>query len=340
MSEVGFEAYLSAYPLGFADIIFWLDLSHYQLCLEEMIELVAISRGTSEKIDPTRDHVIEHAWLHNQGELSSLNDVCQVLQKKFQQGFLHPTHLTIPFVGFVHPIIYIKEVTGCKTAQEILERYSREISGLSNLWIYDTYWQKERHVKETVKNDVHPFEYGVTCISTACTAELHPSMTVSIAEKERQPLDAHHIQELCFLFFLCEVPLSQFFILRAFDTSISRLLGPGVNILSMWNPLGVVSLVRRASQLTEFQRRLTYFLSQFKYTQTARKSYLQQAVDLFRAAFSVPQLEEAIDNKIMLINAHIGTLYSMLTTIFVLILSIAAVVLALIQVLSALKVSV
>lgn len=338
LEAVPFRAYLTIYPSGFVTIIFWIRMSEYVFQSDEIIELTAIARGTIERIDPSQKASINVQWGHQSIIVSNIVEICGMLEKEFSSTFLKKSGDKESPIQFLYPIVYVQEVSGCKTARDIIERYPRTITGLSNLWTRIASFLKQEEVRRTIEGDTHPFEIGAKFVSNCCTIELHPEIDEAFLKQERLTAEENHYLERTFLAFNCEIPVIQFFILRTYDAELSKMhgyLSPSRRLLL--NPLYPFTLVYNAIQLTKLQQQLTLAINQFRGIYLTRKSYLQRSFNAHRAAFGTSNVEESIDKKLLALQNHLSTTYSMLTTIFILILSILAVIFGLIQTIGALR---
>ena len=337
LETVPFYAYLSVYPSGFATIIFWIRMSEYAFQSDEIIELAAITRGTSERIKPLQKISIDLNWGHQIINVNNVVEICEMLEKEFSFKILQKPG-SKPSVQFLHPIVCVEEVSGCKTAGDIIEKYSRTIAGISNLWLGISAYLNEEEVRRTIEGNTNPFEVSASFISTCCTLALHPEIDEAFLKETGLTSEQDHYLERTHLALNCEFPVIQFFILRIYDAKLSKMHGliiPSRRLLI--NPLYPFKLVLSAIQLTKLQQQLTIDINEFRGIHLLRKSYLQRSFAAHRAAFGTSNVEENIDKKLLALQNQLNTTYSMLTTIFILILSILAVIFGLIQSIGALR---
>jgi hypothetical protein len=152
LENVPFYAYLSVNPSGFATIIFWIRMSEFTFNSDEIIELVAIMRGTGERIKPLEAVSIEIKWGNQILNVKNMVEVCERIEQEFSLEIITKVPEISP-IQFVYPIVYVEEVPGCKTARKIIERYPRTITGLSNLWIGISAYLNQQEVKRTIEGD-------------------------------------------------------------------------------------------------------------------------------------------------------------------------------------------
>jgi hypothetical protein len=334
INNVSFSACLSTYKIGYGVISFWVDLNNAALELNEIIELAALIRGTVERINPENRASIEFSWENGYKTVPNFRIICELIEDAFENEFVSKNSKIEKFTQFIYPLLYIKDVKYCKNSDDIINNYSKEIAGITDLWINDTIYLKDEKLANIIETDIHPFKYGLTCVSSSCTLELHPSLTDRIAEKENQSLENHHLQEFLYLCLLCEVPVAQFYILREYDEEISVLQTKlQFSTVQLLNPLFLFILIFRAINSTNIQRKLILSINELRFIRLTRKSYLRGAIATFRNVLGIHEIEESIDKKISSINNNINSTYSMLTAIFTLIISLTALIIALFQIL-------
>jgi hypothetical protein len=338
LEAVPFCAYLSVYPSGFATIIFWIRMSKYDFQGDEIIELTALARGTTERIKPLQKSSIDVQWGNELIIVNNIVKICEMIEEEFSSKFLQKSGDKKPSIQLSYPIVYVQEVCNCKTASDIIERYPQTITGLSNLWLGISSYLNQEEVRRTIEGNTNPFEVGASFVSTCCTIELHPEIDKAFLKLTGLDSEQNHFLERTHLAFNCEFPVIQFFILRTYDAKLSKMherLSPTRRLL--FNPFYAFRLMFSAIQLTKLQQQLTLDINQFRGIYLLRKSYLQQSFNAHRAAFGTSNVEESIDKKLLALQNHLSTIYSMLTTIFILMLSVLAVIFGLIQTIGALR---
>lgn len=324
-------SYLSVYPsAGIGTIIFWLKLGSDVLEEKELIELIALSRGTVERIDANRASYIGVEWLGQHVAMNSLLQVCEAVEKEFRQLYRAEKH-DVYSVQFAYPLLYVGEVVGCTTADDIVSRYKRNIAGILNLWIRNTHMLKDKEIANATQLDIHPFEYGVTYMSTSCTIEMHPYNVRDIADIENQELAEHHIREMSYLAILAELPVAKLYVLRLYDVLLSKGLKDIRVSKHPFNLVSPVILFIRAVRSSILRRTLTLAVNEFRNIHLTRKSYGMVVMDAYELQFSIPQLAESVDKKLSAIDTIVQSTFSMYIAIFTLVLTILGIYLALPQ---------
>lgn len=327
-----FQAYIAVYPLGFTTIIFWIKLETYDFQADEIIELTALAHGTSERINRKHQAKVCFRWNNQTHLLNNFLEICKLLENDFRKSVTSKSKHEKEQIQIAYPMIYVQEVIGCKTARDIVDKHKHTITGIANLWPRITSYLKDEEVALTIKNDVHPFVFGLNVISTCCHVELHPERDDAYLKKEGLSFEENLYEERIFLSLICEIPVIQFFILRTYDAELSTMherIRPSK--LSLVNPLYPINLVYNAIRLTKLQQELILAINYFRGIYLPRRAYIQRITDAHRAAFGTSKVEESIDRKLLVLQNNVSTTYSMLTTILVLLLSFLALLVGVIQ---------
>jgi hypothetical protein len=333
--EVPYRSYMSIYPLGFVTMVFWVDLDKHTFKADELIELATLARGTGERIKYPKKASLYVKWKHRVEPKENFVEICELVEAELREvvpeSIPHSDQSKKTVVQFAYPIVYIREVPDCESAQDIISKYARVVAGISNLWHYNMQWLKDEEINRMIETDHHPFEYGLNCQSSVCTVELHPTNLQQVVAKRGVTADEHHYRERNLLTFVCEPPVGQVFIMRTFDEELMKIRSefPSPGRLSFLNIIYLLRLLMRAVRMTKFQDQLIHSMDQFRNIYLVRRSYMPTAIDLLRKAFGTEKVEESVDRRLADLQKSIQMTYSMLTTSFIIILSIVTAILGL-----------
>lgn len=298
LSPAHLRVYISVYPVGISTMVFWLSLGEQEFHEQELIELTALARGTDERIDPSTPASLVVDWPLGRKLFSSLFEVSEYIREEFCANYSLDENRKRSAFQFVYPLLYVGEVLGCESAEEICKLHGKSVAGLLDLWIHDSQWLKDEEITRALQTDLHPFTYGATFVSSSSTIELHPSNIRIIAELEGQSLKDHHFQEMAYLAVLCEMPVAQMFALRIYEKELLKIVEElPLSGTAMWSPLFIPRLLYHAILLSSIRRHVTRSVNQFRDVRIMRKSYAKRVLELYQEAFSISQLMESIDNK-------------------------------------------
>jgi hypothetical protein len=306
-------------------MVFWLDMHADEFELPEVAEFAALIRGTEERITSARIPSICISGEKGDVEVRSIYRVCELVEEKLRRLSSRPWTERGISVQFVYPMIYVCRVAGCRTAEDILLDHNRTIAGLLNIWLDNTDSLKAREANVVRGLDWHPFDYGVTCLTSVLALELHPSNLEDIAKRRGIGLDGQHRRERTFLSFLCEVPVAQRFIMMCFDEDLSAMQQESSPefALPTLNPIRLMKMTLRVLRVSQVHADISRTMRQFRTVLLTRKTYMTESVDALRRSLGTERIEAGVDRVLRDIQRDTEVAYSMLTTMFVIILTIA-----------------
>lgn len=325
IDSVILSSYISVYPSGAITNIFWLGLNGNVFVERELIELIALSRGTIERMDPSNKTSITYNWLGENRECSNVLDIINGIEIEFRRMYSANNSQELPEIRFTYPILYVGEVLGCDSAQEIIVNHQRPIAGLLNLWMNNTQFLKDKEISSSTAFDYHPFSYGSLYISTSCVVELHPKNVQRISDFEKQTTDEHHLRERTFLGILCELPVAQFYVLRVFDELLSSdIRRLQISKRAFYYPIWIIWFIR-VIRLFTLKLRLHSGINEFRNIQLTRKSYSRLMMESLQSQFRTSALAESVDKKLAALDTIVNSTFNMYTAIFALVLSLLAI---------------
>ena len=311
------------YESGFCSMIIWLDCgSSLIFSAGEVVELTALVRGTSEeRIVKSQNPSLV---IRNGDVLHSFSNLLEVF--RYSKSLFLASSSTLweerQDLEFCFPLVSLGDLQSCQTMSEARSSYANEIAGILNLWIDNYDLMKEKEVARAWDTDFHPFEYGITLVSSNCALEAHPSMHDEIARRRTLDRRKQHHRERAFFAQICEFAVLELYIIRTFDvdfTELQKLFGKlQINARRLVNIFG---LLRDAIALSSKQNRLLSDVAFFRIPYFARKSYILRGVGILRSQFGTDLLYSSLDSKLNALKGTTETIYSMLTTVFVLILT-------------------
>ncbi len=326
LANLELKAYISIYEETFATIVFWVSLEGYNFQLNELVEIIALTRNTNERVKVNQSCLIT-IQEDNYQFYNNFLEICQlVLKPKIVAR--HGTEKPDSKIELLYPMLFVGEMP-CDSKEEILQKYSQEITALAEVWISNTVDIHESEIERVKKTEFHPFNFGLSVITAGCTVELHPRINQEDFSASLAELLA---TERLVLSTICELPIAKYYLLRLYDRRLSTEdlnIIPSNGLLYWVFP---IYLIVRALQLTIIRSSLLrglYLFFQSVYI--TRKSYTKVAFERYSSIFNLSLLEESIDKKIQSLNDSIRTIYSMLLSLFGLILSLLGLGLALIK---------
>ncbi len=332
-SNLDFKAYVSIYELGFTSITFWIDFYRFSLSYEEIIEVSALIKGSDERIDKQNSAasniciMISDEQIQVKNFVSLCNRLAKILTSELKGG------ITNDDFDFVYPLVYVGRVADCTCANELREKYGKEISGIIDLWHISSPWIKEEVILENLKADIYPFSFGLSFLSTTCTVEFHPNNFSQFIKKNKLKEIEQHFSERTILSFFCEVPVVQMFILKEFEKDLNDIfIKIKSNIVSNFlNPISIYYLISKSTSIDRIKTEMTLSISRFRDIHITKKSYLPETIKKLRHLLGTDDIEKNIETKLTYLQNYISTNYSLITTIVVIIISIFATLASLIQ---------
>ncbi|MGH2413227.1 MAG: hypothetical protein ACRDEA_05965 [Microcystaceae cyanobacterium] len=226
-------------------------------------------------------------------------------------------------IKFLYPILFVGEMPDCSSKEEIIKKYSKEITALSEVWIENFKKLSNGEIERVIKTDFHPYNFGVSLMTSGCTAEFHPEKGINEDDDDLR-------KERLVLSTLCEIPVSKYYLLRLYDNQFANddiAIFP--KILPENIPLYLIFplyLIIRAFQLTLFRSEQLREVNRFQNVYTTRKSYIRFLFDRYDSIFKLSLIEESLERKIQSLNDSIRTVYLMLTALFTLSISIISLI--------------
>jgi hypothetical protein len=306
-------AYEIDLPFEYRGIV-CLNQSSDGFSVDELIEMVCLVRTAPERINR-----------HNEASLLLRNSLPKTTIKL--NDWLNLLLSSTPQI--LIPVVYVAEFhPEYDTAQELIQQFGAEIVSLSDLWLGQANLLKPGYVTERLKNDVHPFEYGVTVFSPLCTVEFHPRSTNKIAQIEGLTLYQHHQQEWGFLTALLLWSGLQRVALESDSNQLDEL----ISLKRSWNFIRALPQLRLLSTRRNniLQRVNLYWNVQF-----TRREYMNDILDKARDRFLLKNLYEGLNRKIGDLQEDINSAYNAYLSVAVFALTVAATSIALLQLLQA-----
>lgn len=333
--DIALEVYISFYDYGIVTMVFWLDFSAYALNYSEVVELASLVVDSNEQPGDPLPPGIGVRWGDGiRSDASSFQDICRWMEEELREAVPVKLRTADPEIRFSYPLVYIAEVPSCETAEELARYHPFEIAGLANLWLDNADLLKVDELGDVLRNDLHPFRYGATYIAHCCAVELHPKNLTVIADRRKKGLAAQHYRERAFLALECETPITQYFVVRAFTTraaDMRRSLAPR-GIWRLLNPVVSGRLVVRALQLSRLRRDLGLAMLQFRNIYLRRKPYVRKGFELVAEYLGTHRAEAILERTLEELGSDIQMTYSMVSTLFLVLLTIVGTALVLVQV--------
>jgi hypothetical protein len=333
--DITLEVYISVYQHGVATVILWLDLTAYSLSYSEIVELASLMICNSEIMTSVTAKPFGMEWNQTfRGGASSFVDICVWIEKALQTAVRQHASIFNSAIRFSFPLIYAAEIPGCKTVPDLESSYAREIAGLANLWLDNADLLKDSEIADVLDTDLHPFQYGATYLAHCCAVEMHPESLTTIAERRGKGLLAQHSREKAFLALECELPLTQFFVVRAFTERVIELrksLAP-TSVWRLLNPVVSIGLVMRALALSRVRRSVGLAMLQFRNIYLRRKPYVRRGFELIANRLGTREAEQVLERLLDELGTDITMTYSMVSTLFLALLAILTSVLGILQI--------
>lgn len=344
LSNIGFNAYVSFYEHGFGTVAFWADFSRLEFSASEVVELAALARGTSERVNSyTERHgsgrkSVSFAWNDAQVAVHDLAAICNLIVNELPRA--KSEHLSASGVEFCYPIIYVHEARGCENSNDITSKYPHIIAGLAELWRgYEMDWLKKDEVSRIIETDFHPFQYGITCVSTGAAVEIHSSALQVASEFYGLTVPYHHYEERLNLTIQCEFPVVQLFLMKTFNKRLDDIVQDfdHNNRVSLRNPFFVFIVLFRTISIARVHSAMASAVSAVYGHNYARKSYIPKAIRILRETFGTADIEIIVNHKLADLNKRLQSSFSMLTAFFAFIIALLALGVALISMMSDLR---
>lgn len=335
-----FQVYISFYESTFATIIFWLSLEKYQFQLNELVEVIALVRGTNERIDPRKEPSIK-LERYRCKEVDSFIEVCEFILRKKKIK-----RVTNRQFSFLYPLLFVGEMP-CSSKAEILKKYRQEITALSEVWITDVKKLSAREIARVMNTEFHTHKFGVSVVTAGCMTELHPQLDSNIEQQLNK--------ERLVLSIICEKSVSRFYILRRCDEKISNAhldilhkfsfksikfifslilfiyllvllkLPLWLSFLTAITVAALLFVFWRTIELIRARKHLISELNLVPSFYVTRKSYIRELFDQYNVFFKLSLLEERIEKKLQHLNENINNIYSILIALLALLIAIVSI---------------
>lgn len=226
-------------------------------------------------------------------------------------------------VRFIYPYIHIARVVGCHAAQEILDKYRKEIAALIDFWPHYYGMISEDEIEARVYN-WHPLTFGLTCIDMHCAVSLHPEhMGEAFAGKGWSFLEHHHA-EIGYLLVMIDLVLSQLLVLRACDAALNERIRSDGTHFPYVDP---VSALLSATRILILEKKVAEILSLTRYANITRKPFARKTLTHLMVSIGRGSIVEGIIWKLEGLHRASASLFryasgaSLLLVLFLLLLS-------------------
>ncbi len=322
------DCLLTVYPELICTLQMHVELEEPVEGVENVIEIVKYLREISFGGPSPTD------WIRcqfNSGivEFASFHALTTFIRNKFSNAYNISSTLPDP-ASFIFPVFYVGLVTGCNTADDIIERYRTEISGILNLWPHNYDLQTAAEIQARTSRNLHPLNYGASFISSAGFFEFHPRNVAEIARREGINIRDHHFQEIYYATTICEIAVAQYFSLRICDDILDKKFASSkISFSYVLNPL--LSLVKALGVL-KFERYITIVLSSIRSIGLTRKPYTREILGLLNEQFDTPTLQDRVAQKVAGINRILTSMFQSVIATTTFIVAIAAAILTAMQI--------
>ncbi len=306
-----FLVYAVRLPFDYEGVVGYSEVSE-AITIDEAIEMVAILRGTPERIVP--------------GSACKC-DFLDMAPTESDRSFSDVTNSRLTSEQTLVPVLYVMEFDPwVETADELLRQYARELVAIRNLTVGQADLLDSDHIRRSTREDAHPFVYGVTLFSPVCTVEFHPRSTLTAVEREQGSLEKHHIREWTFLTGLLLVIA----LARTAMSGDSRRLDA---LLSRERSTNLFKGLFELTRLSGHRRAIAARLHIYRNVDLPRREYMRDILERAREAFGLEGLYLTIRDKLNDLANDINALYSAYLTTAAFILGIVTAVLAALAVL-------
>jgi hypothetical protein len=317
---------LTIYPELFCTIQMHIELEEPILGAPDTIELIKYFRESSQDND--------YEWIKCEFksgivQFPNFHALALFIRERFVDAYYLDPKIESS-ASFVFPIFYCGLVRGCRNADEIIERYRTEISGILNLWSKNFDLQSSSEIATRTSKNFHPLIYGATYISSAGLFEFHPENVAEIASREKVSVHDHHLQEICYSAAICEIAMAQYFALRicndVLDNKFSNTKISSIYLfnpfLSLWSALAVL----------KFERHITILLSSIRSLGITRKPYTREILKYLGEQFDTASLQDRVAQKVVGINRILTSMFQSIIATTALMVAIAATILTIWQI--------
>lgn len=335
LKDINFSVYLLLYKEGYASFIYWVDLAKNELNYQEIVELGAMTKGTKARFHRLG---ITLEWNGTIKEVNGFYDICKLLEDRISSNS-NQHILNTGGVNFAYPMLYLLRVPDCSDSVEIVTKYSRELKGITNLWVdFEKQMLKDKDIDNTILTDYHPFNYGVSLASSVCSIEVHATNIDEAMHHYDMDESQMHFEERFDWIFQGEVPIMHYFILRHFDSRLSKVPNKFPSLISILKkPLLVFSLINQLIVISNLYREITNSISEFRGIYLTKREYSTVASKLYFNIFNIEYINNEIDKKLVVLQNEINISYSILTTLFLFALTIIGTLFAFFQALASIK---
>lgn len=328
-NNVKLHGYISIYYQGFSTILFWMDIENEELNYLQILELISLIKDQQFNNQSAENIVFKQYEPFI--KYNSFLNLFQGIQKELELQLELPCSFDYNN-SLIYPITYIKEVKNCSTSSDLIKYYSKEIVGICDTWKHFYTHFKESEIKRVLDTDIHPFDYGLTVYTSAGMVEIHSSNFGELIGSSNITHPQRHFYEQIFLYILTEVSILNLFVLKWYDTQLTS-----VGLKAFKAHLKLMLYIKHLNKITRLHNSTIESISLFKDVHFASKSYIPQATNEINNILGISKFSESVKDKLNDIKQQLTITYSMITTVFVIILTVIGLLIGLSQIFIALR---